>query len=587
MLPRTIVLLITLVLSGCVSLSAQTSRIEIDAGKTVRAINPWLYGINTARWDESLFPGPTDEMLLTADRDAIGKIKASGITLLKYPGGNDADQYVWNSKANNASEMDTDEYITLCRATGAEPFITVNFNESPELAAAWVRYCNLEKGYNVKLWEVGDEQWGTWARGHVPPEEYAKKYIKFVMAMRVSDPSIKVATNVPLGRHPENWAERVLKAAADYIDMITFTYFPQQWGKENDDTLMATVGTYRELYSQLRRDVERAAGPEKAGSILYVNVGYNSVNHSPGPQTLQVINALWTADMLGSMAELGTDIACFWALHNFYPPRGGDFGYISSEGSNTPRYSYYVFPMFARHLRGELLKTVCDNPTLSAYSSRSGKELSVIVINKDRRMRTSVEVQFANFEPRSRAKLWILDEKRKYVQLPDIATLSDKFSVKIPPYSIVALEVIDRDSLVQLRDIASLATPTASSYSTIGPHFKPASAIDGKLYTRWNSAAWTKSNGQEEQWFQLSWKNPQQIKRVKITWGETYAVQYDLKASMDGKKWTSIREAKNGSGGIEEFDFVPVKACILRMEGKRGTKGISAYSIREIGVYED
>jgi hypothetical protein len=587
MLPRTIVLLITFVLSGCVSLSAQTSRVEIDASKTVRAINPWLYGINTARWDESLFPGPTAEMLLTADRDAIGKIKASGIALLKYPGGNDADQYVWNSKANNASEMDTDEYINLCRAAGAEPFITVNFNESPELAAAWVRYCNLEKGYNVKLWEVGDEQWGTWARGHVPPEEYAKKYITFVKAMRALDSSIKVATNVPLGRHPENWAERVLKAAADYIDMITFTYFPQQWGKENDDTLMATVGTYRGLFSQLRRDVVRAAGPEKAASILYVNVGYNSVNHSPGPQTLQVINALWTADMLGSMAELGTDIACFWALHNFYPPRGGDFGYISSEGSNSPRYSYYVFPLFARHLRGELLKTVCDNPSLSAYSSRSGKELSIILINKDRGVPTTVELQFANFTPRSRAKLWILDEKRKYVQLPDLTTDSDKFSMKIPPYSIMALEFIDRDSLVPPRNIASLAAPTASSYSTIGPNFKPASAIDGKLHTRWNSAAWTKSNGQEEQWFQLSWKHPQQIKRIRITWGETYAASYRIVVSTDSKKWSTLREVTNGSGRNEEFDFAPVKACLLRMEGKKGTKGISAYSIREIGVYEE
>jgi hypothetical protein len=241
--------------------------------------------------------------------------------------------------------------------------------------------------------------------------------------------------------------------------------------------------------------------------------------------------------------------------------------------------------MFARHLRDGLLKTVCDNPSLSAYSSRSGKELSVILINKDRRMPTSVELQFANFTPRSRAKLWVLNEKQKYVQLPDIATLSDKFSVKIPPYSIMALEVIDRDSLVPPRDIASPATPTASSYSTIGPHFKPASATDGKLYTRWNSAAWTKSNGQEEQWFQLSWKTPQTIKHVKITWGETYAMQYQLTASPDGKKWTTIRVVKNGSGGIEEFDFVPVEACILRMEGKKGTKGISAYSIREISVF--
>ena len=62
----------------------------------------------------------------------------------------------------------------LCRAVGAEPFITINFNASPQLAADWVRYCNRERGYNVKYWEVGDEQWETWAKGHARPEVYAK-----------------------------------------------------------------------------------------------------------------------------------------------------------------------------------------------------------------------------------------------------------------------------------------------------------------------------------------------------------------------------------------------------------------------------
>jgi alpha-L-arabinofuranosidase len=299
---KVIVTLAASVLFMFCSSSAQQIKIEIDGGKTVRPINPWLYGINTARWDESLFPGPTDEMLRTADRDAIEKIKASGVTLLKYPGGNDADQYVWNSSANNATEMNTDEYIALCREVGAEPFITVNFNESPDLAAEWVRYCNIVKGYNVKLWEVGDEQWGTWARGHAPPEEYAKKYINFVKAMRAVDPSIKVATNVPLGLHPENWAERVLKAAGEYVDMLTYTFFPQPSGKENDDTLMTTVGKFRTLVTKLREDVERAVGPQKASSMYFINVGYNSASHSPGPQTLQMINAIWTADMLGCMA---------------------------------------------------------------------------------------------------------------------------------------------------------------------------------------------------------------------------------------------------------------------------------------------
>lgn len=578
---------IILLLTGLTAALSQVAHVSVDAGKPITAINPWLYGINTARWDESLFPDPASEMLISADRDAIGKIKASGITLLKYPGGNDADQYVWNSKTNNASEMDTDEYIALCRAIGAEPFITINFNEPPELAAAWVKYCNVGRDYNVKLWEVGDEQWGTWARGHVPPEQYAKKYINFVQAMRAVDPSIKVATNVPLGVHPENWAERVLRAAGDYIDMITFTYFPQLSGKENDDSLMTTVGKYRELYTQLRKDVVRAVGPEKAASILYVNVGYNSVSHSPGPQTIQTINALWTADMLGSMAVLGTDIACFWALHNFYPPRGGDFGYLSSEGSNSPRPSYYVFPLFAEHMKGQALTTTVDDAAISTYASRVGKQLSLILINKNRGVSASVELRLTDFTPKPLAKVWVLDEKRRNSRLPDLNRASDGFSLKLSPCSVTALEMIEQDSVMPAQDIAPLAAASASSFSTIGPHFKPASAIDGKLYTRWNSAAWTKSNGQEEQWLELAWKTARLVSHVKITWGETFAVQYRLQSSSDGKNWSTLREVLNGTGGIEEFEVTPVKARYLRIDGKKGTKGISAYSIREIAVYEE
>lgn len=565
--------------------AAQTVRVTLDANKTIRTINPLLYGINTARWDESLFPGKTDEMLLTADRDAIEKIKTSGVTLLKYPGGNDADHYIWNSPDNNAAEMDTDEYIALCRETGAEPFITINFNESAELAAEWVRYCNLVKGYNVKLWEVGDEQWGTWAKGHAPPEEYAKKYIGFVKAMRAVDPSIKVATNVPLGSHPENWTERVFRAAGDYIDMITYTYFPQQWGNENDDTLLATPAQFRASVSQLQREIERVVGAEKAKFILIVNVGYNSVNHSPGPQTVQVVNALWAADMIGVMAELGTDIACYWALHNAFPPRGGDYGYLSSEGNNTPRYNYYVFPMFVNHFGNELVQASSTDPAVSVYASRKGKVFSLAFINKDKKASKNVEIAMNGFIPQHRGQAWILDERRKYEKLPDITQASQTFSMNLPPFSFVIAELIDRDSPVQPVNLAKLATPSASSFSTIGPHFKPISAADGKLHTRWNSAAWTKSNGKEAQWFQLSWKQPQQISGVRIQWGETHGVNYSVKVSNDGKNWKTIREVTNGEGNVEEFQISTVSARHLRIDGTRGTKGISAYSIQEIEVY--
>jgi hypothetical protein len=75
------------------------------------------------------------------------------------------------------------------------------------------------------------------------------------------------------------------------------------------------------------------------------------------------------------------------------------------------------------------------------------------------------------------------------------------------------------------------------------------------------------------------------MKRVRVRWGETHAVSYALKISNDGKDWHTLREVPNGTGATEELEFPPVKARFLRIVGKKGTKGISAYSIREIEVF--
>ncbi len=564
---------------------AQSVQLEVDATKPGRTIDRRLYGINTARWDESLFPGFTNEMLLRADHDAIEKVKAAGFTVLKYPGGNDADSYVWDSPDNNAMEMDTDEYIAFCRAVGAEPFITINFNESAELAAEWVRYCNVIRGYNVKLWEVGDEQWGTWAKGHAPPDVYARKYKSFVRAMRAVDPTILVATNVPLGPHPEQWTTRVLQEASEDIDILTYTYFPLGWGKEDDDTLLATIPDFRRLVLDLNREVESVLGKERAEKIIIVNVGYNSVNHSPGPQTLELVNAIWTADMLGTMAETGTDIACFWALHNAFPPRKGDFGVLSSEGSNTPSFSYYVFPIYTRHFAGELVTVRYTDSVVSAYAARNGKKLSLMIINKARKEQKDLRVRLKGFDPQQQGMAWVLDQTRKYDRAASLPALGREFTLTLSPFSILCVELISKDSVLAAQNIARTAQAEASSFSVIGPNFHPESAVDGKLETRWNSAAWTKSNGDEAQWFQLRWENPRRISRVVIQWGGTRAVDYLLEGSVDGKSWGKLDEVRGGSGDIDEFRFNPAKLGFLRMNATKGTKGISAYSIREIEVY--
>lgn len=573
-------------------LHAQIVKVTVDAGTSLHSINPWLYGINTARWDESLFPETLQDMLLTADRDAIAKIKASGVTLLKYPGGNDADHYIWNSPSNNAGDMDTDEYVALCREVGAEPFITVNFNEPAQLAADWVRYCNITRRYDVKLWEVGDEQWGTWAKGHGTPEDYAKKYIEFVKAMKAVDSTIKVATNVALGGHGDSWNERVLKAADGYFDMLTFTYFPISWGKENDDTLFASVDWYRKLFSELRQTVELVLGKEKTERMLFINVGYNSVNHSPGPFTLSLANALWTADMIGTMAELSTDIACFWALHNQYPPGGGDFGYLSSDGTNTPRFSYYVFPMFAEDFGEEALSASSSDPSLSVYASKKGKTVSLAFINKDRKNTKRVDVTPKDFVPDSRAEAWILDGKRKGEKMPDLSISSGTISLNVPPYCFMIVRLNSIDTSTPPRNIAPLGSASASSASTMNSLWGPGTfdaqkAIDGKMYTRWRSGIRMKPEEGDDQWFQLSWRTSRRISRVQIHWGENHGIQYRVQLSLEGKTWRTIHTVSEGNGGTDSFECKPaVHARYLRIRATQGTKGGSAYAIRELKVFE-
>lgn len=173
-------------------------------------------------------------------------------------------------------------------------------------------------------------------------------------------------------------------------------------------------------------------------------------------------------------------------------------------------------------------------------------------------------------------------------ELPLISNTAKQFTYSIPSFSFVAMEFISADSILPPMNLARLATPSASSYSIIGPHFSAAHATDGKLYTRWNSAAWTKSDGKEEQQFQLQWLTPQKISRVCIKWGETRAVNYSIEISDDGKQWRSIKEVTDGKGKIDEFVFPQMTAQYLRINGKQGTGGrwtISAYSIREIEIF--
>lgn len=90
-----------------------------------------------------------DNHFHTMRRDTVEKLKEIGVRLLRWPGGNFAGEYRWQdmflhpdrrapmegymenetqpfTHGYDMHEIDTDDFIALCREIGAEPFLTIN-----------------------------------------------------------------------------------------------------------------------------------------------------------------------------------------------------------------------------------------------------------------------------------------------------------------------------------------------------------------------------------------------------------------------------------------------------------------------------
>ncbi len=581
---------------GAVRPHARRVTVNVDADKIISHVSPFLFGLNVARWDEDLFPGPERDMLLDCDRDAIRKVRDAGFTLLKYPGGNDADHYIWNSKDNSAGEMNTDEYAAFLKTVGAQGFITINFNQPPALAAEWVRYCNKIKDYGIKYWEIGDEQWGAWAAGHTTPEKYAERFIEFAKAMKTVDPTIKVAADVKPSDDPNDWTCRLLKVAGNYIDMVTFSYYPLTNKDEDPDSLFASLQGYRHDYSAIRSALRKTLpkvdpihGKERADTMWIADVGYNSVNGRPGPITLSMANALWVGDLLGTMAELGESVSCYWALHNSYPPRHGDYGILSEDGKNIPSFNYYVFPAYTRLFGTNVVRSYSPDKSLSVYSSLYSRDtLSVILINKDRRRSKEVAIELGGFDPEDSAAVWMLNSKHRLDRLPDLRRGRRSFVPRIPPYSLVVLHLLREGTELPPENLALQARATASTSAKNGPNFGPSSAVDGKDYTRWASAAlWGAEKGMDPEWFQVDLGRPRRFDRVVIRWAEGYGIDFKLSVSVDGRHWKRVFSEGDGHGGTEQIDFRPTRGRYIKLSGSRGSTAISSYSIFEFQVFNN
>lgn len=200
-------------------------------------------------------------------RDVIEKMKQLGTKLLRWPGGNFAGEYNWkdgllprNMRAPLQSylwletqphtngydfhDINTDDFIALCREIGAEPFITLNPTwNTPEESAQWVEYCNgdetTEYGamraknghkepYNVRFWSLGNEAGYGHMEGANTADAYQKAVRKHAEKMLEVSPDLTLCSSGPYPN--EEWAKYSAKALSDVAKTVSLHYyahFPQ------------------------------------------------------------------------------------------------------------------------------------------------------------------------------------------------------------------------------------------------------------------------------------------------------------------------------------------------------------------------
>ena len=389
----------------------------------------------------SLMPGDTAPGGVR--RDVFERVAALRPAFLRWPGGNVAQDYHWrwgvgprdgrptwvNLSWKNEPEpgdFGTDEYLAFSRAVGAEPTLTVNVDgrgATPEEAAAWVEYCNgsatsrygamrAANGhpapYGVRYWEMGNEIWGDWVRGHSDAASYARNLTRYAEAMRRADPSIRL---IAVGDNDMAWNRAVLRAAGRHVDVLAVHhYFGSDSAQRAWPALMARPLFYERFYRELD-SLARAEVPGRAIRLAVNEYGLAI----PESRQHGMTAALYGARLMHVFERSGPVVAMSAVsdLVNGWP---GGIVQASRHGVFvTPLY--HVNRMYAARLGRSRLRAEVDGPApewgepaLDVVASRSadGRRLYLKAVNADSARPMEVQVELRGVRVASDAEWELL-----------------------------------------------------------------------------------------------------------------------------------------------------------------------------------
>jgi alpha-L-arabinofuranosidase len=424
--------------------------------------------------------------------DVLARVAALRPAFMRWPGGNVAQDYRWmwgtgprdqrpvwaNLSWRNEpepSDFGTVEFIEFSRRVGAEPTLTVNVEgrgATAEEAAAWVEYCNgpvtsrygavraahgYPEPFRVKYWEIGNEIWGSWVRGHSDAETYARNYRRYYDAMRAVDSTIKF---IAVGDNDMQWNRTVLRRVGRLIDYLAIHhYYGHDSAQRDPKNLMARPLTYERFY----RDVAGLIREEVPGHTIRLAINEWGLD-VPEERQYSMESALYGARLM-NVFERSSPLVAMSAVSDLV--NGWPGGIIqASRHAVFVSPLYHVNAMHAQHLGADRLQTTVDSPVfdaaregrdipyldVTASRSADGERVYLKIVNTDpaRTIDTRVEVRGVAVASDASWKILTAPDltTRNSFAVPDAVAPRDErlraggaFIVRLPPASVSVISL--------------------------------------------------------------------------------------------------------------------------------------------------
>jgi len=335
---------------------------------------------------------------------------------IRYPGGEKSDWHLWSKPPWDSPQptaigwyqtalegkdpLDFDEYIAYVREIGAAPFVVVGYDSFARTgktkeeylvnAVEWVRYANIKKGYGVRYWEIGNENWhnstGT-------PEALAAVVSEFSRAMKAVDPTIQIGAS----GNSTGWWSGFLPIAAKDIDFLTVSqYSCWQWGSYEYFVTHEGVNLL-ETAADAAAAI-RASAPSEADRLKVVITEFNSKDYAEGgwPDGNDLGHALVNFELAGQiLANRDILFGMQWNTRWVDDDQANSLWYALGPMNETKAVGWPL-RLWGRFAKDFLVEaSALDKLRAYATHSAQGDRLALFLLNKTH-VRRQVTVRVRN-----------------------------------------------------------------------------------------------------------------------------------------------------------------------------------------------